>query len=618
MHNIINKSLFSLLTLFALATLHGCGQDRADTATESEIEKAKMDLKSVKITAKDSDGDGISDEDEINGWKNACGKTYKTDPNKWDSDEDGLKDGLEKTFHHENNCTDPLVKDSDNDGIEDGDELDEEKNDPHITDPTNSDSDGDGIKDGDEVGANLIDDRSPYITDPTVRDSDGDGLDDGYEVFTTQTDPNDQDSDDDNLTDKVEVMGWTNACNQTYKTDPNNQDSDGDGVVDSREKTFKQYACLNPNTKDSDNDGLDDGEELNPEDPSHQASDPTLNDSDGDGLDDGYEVWTSKTDPNEKDSDHDGVTDGIEVCGTSDYSLSRDSEGKIVATNEETIKISEDRDVSNRVLDLSETDKKTITLNGTKCQTPANSNQNDTPDTIDALDPTNDSDGDHRPNINEMKRGTNPLHAGRGSNLITTTDDVTEAVRNNYYYPWVTQTTHGDEMVKAGFVYVPKANSKGFWISKYEARYKNNDFTTNAVVFTRDSNHDGHNDGNVNDVTIDNAKTLLASSNSEIIANYPLQMLTRDQYRELFAVKADTPANTGCINIKNSVGDTNMPTDSIYEVCEITDSNKEFVTSTDGKYNYNSNCTSGSCVLFTDDTLSASDTTFRGATSYIK
>ena len=84
-----------------------------------------------KDTIVDSDGDGISDEDEA-----ALG----TDPGNVDSDGDGLSD-LEEV----NLGTDPMNPDSDEDGLYDFDEV------IAGTDPFNADSDGDGYSDGDEV-----------------------------------------------------------------------------------------------------------------------------------------------------------------------------------------------------------------------------------------------------------------------------------------------------------------------------------------------------------------------------------------------------------------------------------------------------------------------------------
>lgn len=79
----------------------------------------------------DTDGDGISDEDEA---------TYGTDPENADSDSDGLKDGDELDFG-----SDPIVADADADGLLDAGERDAG------TDPNAADSDGDGYRDGDEV-----------------------------------------------------------------------------------------------------------------------------------------------------------------------------------------------------------------------------------------------------------------------------------------------------------------------------------------------------------------------------------------------------------------------------------------------------------------------------------
>lgn len=64
----------------------------------------------------DTDGDGISDYDEVNG--------DNTNPENPDTDGDGLKDGDEK--HHETN---PHIRDTDGDGFSDGEEV-EARTDP--------------------------------------------------------------------------------------------------------------------------------------------------------------------------------------------------------------------------------------------------------------------------------------------------------------------------------------------------------------------------------------------------------------------------------------------------------------------------------------------------------
>ncbi len=160
-------------------------------------EKPVVDLKKV-----DSDGDGISDYDEIN--------IYKTDPLKADTDGDGLSDGDEILKYK----TDPLKADTDGDGLKDGEEALTYK-----TDPLKADTDGDGISDGDEV--------LKYKTDPLKPDTDGDGLNDGDEVLKYKTDPLNVDTDRDGLGDGDEVLN--------YKTDPLNPDTDGGSVNDGDE-----------------------------------------------------------------------------------------------------------------------------------------------------------------------------------------------------------------------------------------------------------------------------------------------------------------------------------------------------------------------------------------------
>ena len=91
-------------------------------------------------TEEDTDGDGLSDGEEING--------ALTDPNNPDTDGDGLTDSEEVKDYGSN----PTVSDTDGDGLSDGDEI------ARGTSPVNKDTDSDGLTDGEEVNT--------YLTDP--------------------------------------------------------------------------------------------------------------------------------------------------------------------------------------------------------------------------------------------------------------------------------------------------------------------------------------------------------------------------------------------------------------------------------------------------------------------
>jgi Bacterial TSP3 repeat/Fibronectin type III domain len=66
---------------------------------------------SHKVSALDTDGDGLTDREEV--------ETYGTDPKRADTDGDGLKDGDEVKRHH----SDPKRVDTDGDGLSDRDEI---------------------------------------------------------------------------------------------------------------------------------------------------------------------------------------------------------------------------------------------------------------------------------------------------------------------------------------------------------------------------------------------------------------------------------------------------------------------------------------------------------------
>lgn len=101
-----------------------------------------------------------------------------------DSDGDGLSDDEELR-----RGTDPLNPDTDGDGLKDGEEVFKYK-----TDPLNPDSDYDLLKDGEEV--------LKYKTDPLDPDTDKGGVRDGHEVLEDHTDP--LNGDDDFL--KIELI----------------------------------------------------------------------------------------------------------------------------------------------------------------------------------------------------------------------------------------------------------------------------------------------------------------------------------------------------------------------------------------------------------------------------
>ena len=116
-------------------------------------------------TKADTDGDGLSDFDEV--------RIYKTSPCKADTDGDGLSDYEEVMLYH----TNPLKADTDGDKLTDFEEIM-----TYFTDPLKADTDGDGLSDGSEI---LI-----YHTDPHKTDTDGDGFSDQAEVYTGKN-PND-------------------------------------------------------------------------------------------------------------------------------------------------------------------------------------------------------------------------------------------------------------------------------------------------------------------------------------------------------------------------------------------------------------------------------------------
>ncbi len=127
-----------------------------------------------------------------------------------DNDNDGLPNSQEYTLK-----TNPERSDSDGDGLSDT----VESGPASSTNALNPDSDGDGFLDGsDPTPANPSNGRA---------DANNDGIPDGFQAIIKQTES--QDSDNDGLSDLTELL-WT-------KTNPLISDTDGDGLSDQWENT---------------------------------------------------------------------------------------------------------------------------------------------------------------------------------------------------------------------------------------------------------------------------------------------------------------------------------------------------------------------------------------------
>ena len=309
----------------------------------------------------DTDCDGLTDEEEfarIYGF-DENGQSIRTDPNKRDTDGDGILDGIElgrtsspdpacgcvngsedpycgctpedfekrskpecaKYFYGASspaNPTNPVLADTDGDGIIDGDE-DTNRNgrlDSGETNPAAADTDGDGLSDYDEIHT--------YGTSPWKADTDGDGLPDGLEV-RNGTDPLKNDTDGDGCLDGDEDKNRNGQVDEG-ESDPRDPtdcgsglaDTDGDGLSDEEE----QALGTDPNNRDTDGDGLSDYDEVR-----NHGTDPLKADTDGDGLSDGDELNIHHTDPLKADTDDDGIPDNVEIASGCMDPNNNDSDG---------------------------------------------------------------------------------------------------------------------------------------------------------------------------------------------------------------------------------------------------------------------------------------------------
>ncbi|GAB5494213.1 MAG: hypothetical protein Phog2KO_44280 [Phototrophicaceae bacterium] len=282
----------------------------------------------------DTDNDGRSDYEEMfSGYIVSNGGvdiTVRSNPNKQDSDDDGVCDGA-----GDGDGGNPCPTAPDGSAVAD-------------INPTLSDTDDDGLTDGEE--------QIIHGTDPDNENTDGDvcGLTDGYEMLssdaTTDADPNppavpfnadgDLNPDGSNLVNAADLSSDVDGiddCEETtrYGSNPYNRDTDGDGRSDDIENLAINY-CIDSTIPDAgvplpcdgsdldaDGDGYSDAWEqsvfgnppINGDETTYDLSDPAdiaaVNALDSDGCDVACE-YRNGTDPTLDDTDFDGLSDYYE------------------------------------------------------------------------------------------------------------------------------------------------------------------------------------------------------------------------------------------------------------------------------------------------------------------
>jgi len=298
------------------ACLDSDGDGVADFGTPTTVVPVEPDVAadndpcvpSNTVAACDSDGDGITDGDEIaNG----------TDPNDADTDDDGIPDGAENGDSDNDGIIDAVDTDSDNDGIPDVVEagpvpaIPVDTDGDGLADYIDPDSDNDGIPDsiegsGDTDGDGLADYLDPDSDDDGIPDtveddiaigldSDSDNIDDGYDVDVTMG----SDADNDGVDDAIAPSDTDGDGNRNYL----DIDADNDGIPDTVEADLDVLA-------DGDSDQINDVYDV----------DATGGvDTNGDGADDAVLPTNTDTDaaPDylDLDSDNDSLLDVIEAGG---------------------------------------------------------------------------------------------------------------------------------------------------------------------------------------------------------------------------------------------------------------------------------------------------------------
>ncbi len=225
----------------------------------------------------------------------------------------------------------------------------------------------------------------------------------------------DRDSDGDGISDIDEET--------LYHTNPDNNDTDNDGLLDGEEISIYNTS---PDNNDTDKDGLLDGEEIHT-----YGTSATNSDTDGDCLLDSFEIFNYETNATNSDTDSDTINDGIEI-----YSYTAGEFNLTCIGSPETL------------------------LGGYNVNPAIDGIPNIESDIINALDSSNDSDGDGQSNIFE-----NNCTEGDALDPTKLCPSIVDSLRGQIL------TTHGYSYVPGGFdVDGDGVNEGGFWISRYQAR----------------------------------------------------------------------------------------------------------------------------------------------------
>lgn len=170
----------------------------------------RIEIDSGVAGGTDTDGDGLTDEEETNGVVDITGQVFFSDPNLTDSDGDGLSDYEEVGR--------PLSIEQVRQKLAERGisvQLPEEGCYHNVTsDPQREDTDGDGLEDGLETDGGEVSDTSGNtiegMSDPRIPDTDGDGLTDAQE-FEWQTNLRSGDTDGDGFGDAYETSNMDNG-----------------------------------------------------------------------------------------------------------------------------------------------------------------------------------------------------------------------------------------------------------------------------------------------------------------------------------------------------------------------------------------------------------------------